>query len=122
MFLTNPDYRDRIQGDGQHRQGMNTLGIIAAEVTYAECENWLDQLMSCIGGTHDLVDAFVRSDLPHVATVKPKGTTRAWLNASKALDRVNLPSSSEDGSRDIEFQRHLVEEAHIHVNRVPATI
>lgn len=116
MFLTNPDHRDRIQSAGQHRQGMNTLGIIAAEAAYNKCENWLDQLMSCIGGTHDWVDAFVRSDLPHVATIKPKGTSRAWLDVSKALDPVELPSSSEDGSRDIEFQRHLVEEAHIHIS------
>ena len=44
QFSTNPDYLERIEGAGQHRQAMNTLGIIAAEAAYNECEDWLDQL------------------------------------------------------------------------------
>lgn len=45
-----------------------------------------------------------------------QGTYLAWLDASEALDRTELPSSSEEGIREIEFQPYLVEEAHIHVN------
>ena len=45
QFSTNPDYLARIAGVGQHRQAMNTLGIIAAEAAYNEGEDWLDQLL-----------------------------------------------------------------------------
>ena len=53
QFSTNPGYLERIEGVGQHRQAMNTLGIIAAEAAYNECEDWLDQLLEYIDGTLD---------------------------------------------------------------------
>lgn len=45
-----------------------------------------------------------------------QGTYLACLDVSEDLDRIELPSSSEGGIREIEFQRYLVEEPHIHVN------
>ena len=116
MFSTNPDYLERILGAGQHRQGMNTLGIVAAEAAYNECEDWLDQLIGYIDGTHDLVDAFVQANLPHVESSKPEGTYLAWLDVSKALERVELPPTTEESSLEVDFQRYLVEQAHVHIN------
>ena len=116
MFSTNPDYLERILGAGQHRQGMNTLGIVAAEAAYNECEDWLDQLIGYIDGTHDLVDAFVQANLPHVESSKPEGTYLAWLDVSKALERVELPPTTEESSLEVDFQRYLVEHAHVHIN------
>ena len=116
MFSTNPDYLERILGTGQHRQGMNTLGIVAAEAAYNECEDWLDQLIGYIDGTHDLVDAFVQANLPHVESSKPDGTYLAWLDVSKALERLELPPPTEESSLEVDFQRYLVEQAHVHIN------
>ena len=116
LFSTNPDYLEQILGAGQHRQGMNTLGIVAAEAAYNECEDWLDQLIGYIDGTHDLVDAFVQANLPQVESAKPEGTYLAWLDVSKALDRIELPSNSAENTREVNFQRYLVEQAHVHIN------
>ena len=64
LFSTNPDYLTRITGAGQHRQSMNTLGIVAAEAAYNHCEDWLDQVITYIDGTTDYVEQFVGSRLP----------------------------------------------------------
>jgi cystathionine beta-lyase len=122
MFSTNPDYRARIVGDGQHRQGINTLGIIAAEAAYNECEDWLDQLLEYIDGTHERVERFVRTQVPHVRTVKPDGTFLSWLDVSDAIDRVGAlerTSASDEETPEQRFQRYLVEHAGIHL--IPGT-
>jgi cystathionine beta-lyase len=122
LFSTNQDYLARIVGPGQHRQGMNTLGIIAAETAYNECEDWLDQLVDYIDGTQALVESLVRTQVPSVRVVKPEGTYLSWLDVSDAIDRVGAwdePTAS--GAADAEtpeerFQRYLVEHARIHIN------
>ena len=119
MFSTNPDYLDRIRGAGQHRQGMNTLGIIAAQAAYNECEEWLDQLLDYIDGTHSFVESFVHANVPHLSIVKPEGTYLAWLDVSQALDKVDspeTPAEADDDTPERGFQRYLVEHANIHVN------
>ncbi len=119
LFSSNPDYLDRISGAGQHRQSMNTLGIVAAEAAYNECEDWLDQLIGYIDETQSFVEAFVRTHVPDVQFVKPEGTYLAWLDVSDAIDRVGaMPAVAGDpqATPETTFQRYLVEHANIHVN------
>jgi cystathionine beta-lyase len=120
QFSTNPDYLDRIEGVGQHRQAMNTLGIIAAEAAYNECEDWLDQVLEYIDGTLDFVESYVRANVPGVETVKPEGTYLAWLDVAKAMEAAGVQAGTDDAGRattaEQEFQRYLVDRAHIHLN------
>ena len=120
QFSTNPDHLDRIGGVGQHRQSMNTLGIVAAEAAYNECEDWLDQLLEYIDGTQDLVESTVNANVPGVKTVKPEGTFLAWLDVAEAMDRVRMKEAAEAAERSTTpeqaFQRFLVDHAHIHLN------
>jgi cystathionine beta-lyase len=117
LFSTNADYLDRILGAGQHRQGMNTLGVVAAETAYNECENWLDQLVDYIDGTQERVESFVASRVPHVRVVKPEGTYLSWLDVSEAIDRVDPGDvAGHDETPEQRFQRYLLEHAHIHIN------
>ena len=119
QFSTNPDYLERIEGAGQHRQAMNTLGIIAAEAAYNECEDWLDQLLEYVDGTLDFVDSYVRANVPGVETVKPEGTYLAWLDVAKAMEAAGVPrAEAAEGSTTPEqaFQRWLVDHAHVHLN------
>ena len=119
QFSTNPDYLERIEGAGQHRQAMNTLGIIAAEAAYNECEDWLDQLLEYVEGTLDFVDSYVRANVPGVETVKPEGTYLAWLDVAKAMEAAGVPrAEAAEGSTTPEqaFQRWLVDHAHVHLN------
>ncbi|MDP7690289.1 MAG: aminotransferase class I/II-fold pyridoxal phosphate-dependent enzyme [Vicinamibacterales bacterium] len=119
QFTTNPDYLARIRGAGQHQQSMNTLGVIAAQTAYNECEDWLDQLIAYIDGTHELVESMVRSTVPQVGVVKPEGTYLAWLDVSDALDRIDAEdtaAASEQTTPETVLQRYLVEHANIHIN------
>ena len=120
LFSTNPDYLDRIRGAGQHGQSMNTLGIVAAEAAYNEGEDWLDQLLEYIDGTHDLVESYVRANVPGVESVKPEGTYLAWLNVAAAMDAAGMQQAAEEADGETtperEFQRYLVDHAHIHLN------
>jgi cystathionine beta-lyase len=120
FFSTNADYLARIVGAGQHQQGMNTLGIIAAETAYNECEDWLDQLVDYIDGTQALVESLVSAHVPRVSVVKPEGTYLSWLDVSDAIQRVGPPAGDEDGAGAEEtpeqgFQRYLVEHARVHL-------
>ena len=119
LFSTNPDYLDRIRGAGQHRQAVNTLGLIAAETAYNECEDWLDALVAYVDGTHDFVESFVRANVPLVRVVKPEGTYLSWLDVTAALDRIGAAATAEAAERgtpETVFQRYLVEHANIHIN------
>ena len=123
LFSTNPDYLDRIQDAGQHRQAMNTLGIVAAEAAYNECEDWLDQLLEYIDGTLDFVASYVNANVPGVETVKPEGTYLAWLDTAAAMDAAGMKEAAAAAAAadrsttpEREFQRHLVDHAHVHLN------
>ena len=119
LFSTNPGYLERIEGAGQHRQAMNTLGVVAAEAAYNEGEDWLDQLLEYIDGTLDFAASYVREKVPGVETVKPEGTYLAWLDVRAAMEAAGLPSADEaggDATPEEEFQRWLVDHAHVHLN------
>ena len=120
LFSINPGYLDRIRGVGQHRQAMNTLGIVAAEAAYNECEDWLDQLLEYIDGTLDFVESYVAANVPGVETVKPEGTYLAWLDTAAAMAAAGMKQAAEAADRpttpEREFQRYLVDHAHVHLN------
>ena len=123
MFSSNPDYIARITGAGQHRQGINTLGVIAAQAAYDDAEEWLNQLVDYLDGTLDYVESFVNSNMPLVKVVKPQGTYLAWLDVSEVADRIGATSTAAEAS-DAEgqvtpetiVQRYFVEHAHVLLN------
>ena len=117
FFSTNREYLDRIRGAGQHRQALNTLGLVAAEAAYNEGEEWLDELVAYIDGTQDLVESFVRSSMPYVKVVKPEGTYLSWLDVHEAIDRVDArqTAAAEDATPEQAFQSYLLEYGNIHI-------
>ena len=125
MFSTNADYIARIRAAGQHRQSINTLGVVAAQAAYNEAEDWLDQLVAYIDGTMDYVESFVGSGLPYVKFVKPQGTYLTWLDVSELVDRTGAKDmAAEARCADVSssltpervVQRYLVEKAKVHMN------
>ena len=129
MFSTNPDYIERISDVGQHRQSMNTLGVIAAHAAQdeAECEDWLSQVVAYIDASQDYVASFVNSNVPHVSYVKPEGTYLAWLDVTELIDAIGAKATAAKETRERGasaspvtpeevLQRYLVEHAKIHIN------
>ena len=123
MFSSNPDYIARIKGTGQHRQGINTLGVIAAQAAYDHAEEWQNQLVDYLDGTLDYVESFVNSSMPFVKVVKPQGTYLAWLDVSEVVDRIGAKRTAAEASAregqvtpETIVQRYLVEHAHVLLN------
>lgn len=120
MFSTNPEYLARITGPGQHRQSLNTLGIVAAEAAYNEGGPWLDQVVDYINGTTSYAERFVRDHLPEVSCVLPEGTYLAWLDMSDVIDRIGAKRTSADAPNvttpERLLQEYLVNHANIHIN------
>lgn len=123
MFSTNPDYLARIRGAGQHRQGINTLGVVAAQAAYDGGEEWQRQVVDYIDGTLDHVESFVSSSMPLVTVVKPEGTYLTWLDVSELADRIGAEKSAAEASgadRQVTpetiVQRWFVEHANVVLN------
>ena len=127
MFSSNPDYIARIRGAGQHRQGINTLGVVAAQAAYDHGEEWQTQVAAYIDGTLDYVESFIGSNLPLVKLVKPQGTYLTWLDVSGVVDAIGAQKTAADTNRNTDasesqvtpetiVQRYLVEHAHVLLN------
>ena len=127
LFSTNADYLARVRGAGQHRQSVNTLGIVAAEAAYNEGEAWQKQLVEYIDGNLDYVESFVRSNLPLVKVVKPQGTYLSWLDVSELIDKIGAKQTAAEANRDRDpsarpvtptqiVQRWVVDNAHVLLN------
>src|SRR4029453_19413053 len=85
MFSTNADYIARIKASGP-RQELNTLGMVASRAAYDHGEDWLEQCVAYIDGTHDYVESFVRANIPLIRWFKPQRTFFGWLNAAHHLE------------------------------------
>ena len=123
MFSANPDYIARIKRGGQHRQSINTLGVVASEAAYDEGEEWQTQVVDYLDGTLDYVESFVNSSMPLVKVVKPQGTYLTWLDVSEVVDKIGAKRTAADAS-DAEkhvtaetiVQRYFVEHANVVLN------
>ena len=123
MFSTNADYIARIKRTGQHRQGINTLGVVAAQAAYDNGEEWQKQVVDYLDGTLDYVESFVNANMPLVKVVKPQGTYLAWLDVNEVVDRIGAKQTAADASDregqvtpETIVQRYLVEHAHVLLN------
>jgi cystathionine beta-lyase len=63
---------------------VNALALVAGKAAYQDGQEWLDQLLVYLEGNRDLLDAFVREELPGVKMVRPEGTYLAWLDCREA--------------------------------------
>jgi len=118
---TNADYMARIRS--QHYAERNTLGIVAQRAAYEGGEDWLNQCVQYIDGTHALVDEFITAKIPLIKHVKPQGTYLCWLDVSPLADRIGARAKAEEASRsekrtvtpeDI-VERFLVNRARVYV-------
>jgi cystathionine beta-lyase len=84
-IIQNEDLREQyMQVRMQEIHWVNGLGQVAALAAYREGEEWYHQVMDYIGDNRELVDEYVRSELPGVTMAKPEGTYLAWLDCRQA--------------------------------------
>ncbi len=123
FFSTNPDYLARARAN--NKTDLTTLGMVANRAALNEGEDWLDQdqLLTYIDGNHDFVEAYVRDRMPLVRYTKAQGTFLAWLDVSKAIDKIGASRAAADASTsqrqvtpEAILERWFVENAKVHMN------
>jgi cystathionine beta-lyase len=126
MYSTNPDHMARIRPN--HRADLTTLGLIASHAAYTGGEEWLNQVVDYIDGTHDFVESFVRANIPMIKTVKPQGTYLSWLDMSELGQKIGATQMAEEANRtrkpgtpavtpETMIERWLVKNAKVHLNQ-----
>jgi cystathionine beta-lyase len=63
-----------------HLNSLNILGMLAMEVAYKNCAEWLDKLMAYLEGNRDFTERFVREHLPEAKMDHPEGTYIFWID------------------------------------------
>ena len=63
----------------------NTLAVEAVKVAYTQAGDWVDQLNQHIERNMDILDNFIKSEMPEQLTfIKPDSTYLAWIDFSKS--------------------------------------
>jgi cystathionine beta-lyase len=122
FFSTNRDYLERVRA--RNRVDQNTIGAVANEAALREGEPWIDQLLPYLDANHDLVESFIRANLPLIKYRKAQGTYLAWLDVSQLAEAVGAKETAAAESRtsaqpvtpEMIVQRWLARNAGVFVN------
>ena len=124
-FSDNAEHMARIRA--QNRLDLTTLGMVASLAAYTEGEDWLNQVVDYIGGTMEMAERAIASNIPLVKFVKPQGTYLAWLDARQAMERIGAKDIAQahngakatgepDVTPETVFEEWLVNNAKVHLN------
>jgi cystathionine beta-lyase len=64
---------------GMHAYG-NLLGVLASEVAYMQCEDWLDQVLRYLQSNREFLLDYFAQHIPGIHVIPPDGTYLAWLD------------------------------------------
>jgi cystathionine beta-lyase len=120
---TNDDLMARVKA--HHWVDLNTLGLIANRAAYEGGEDWLNQLVSYIDGTHDFAEQFIKANIPAIKWIKPEGTYLAWLDVSEVAERIGARAQAEAATRaqgrpvtpETVVEHFFVKHAKVHLNQ-----
>ncbi|ADL53154.1 MalY/PatB family protein [Clostridium cellulovorans] len=82
IFIPNKDLKSRFKSEVAKTgySQLNTLGLIACKVAYAEGRPWLEDLLVYLQGNLDFLRRFLNEKLPKVKLIEPQGTYLVWLD------------------------------------------
>jgi cystathionine beta-lyase len=125
-FSTNPEYMRRIAA--QLRSDITTLGVVANRGAYEGGEDWLNQCVEYIDGTHDMVEKYVAANMPLVKCVKPQGTYLMWLDVTGVAEKIGAKAQADAANKakapnapmvtpETMVERFFVKNAKVHLNQ-----
>ena len=120
---TNDALMTRVKAN--HWVDLNTLGLIANQAAYEGGEDWLNQLVTYIDGTHAIAAQFIKAHIPAIKWVKPEGTYLAWLDVTEVAERIGARAQAEAATRaegrpvtpEMIVERFFVKQAKVHLNQ-----
>lgn len=66
--------------DRFHLGSLSILGLTATETAYAECAEWLDELMAYLEENREMTEKFVKERMPKARMDHPEGTYIFWID------------------------------------------
>ncbi|MGH9199861.1 MAG: MalY/PatB family protein [Vicinamibacterales bacterium] len=125
-FSTNQDYLRRIAA--QIRSDITTLGVAANRGALEGGEEWLNQCVEYIDGTHDYVTQYVAANMPMIKCVKPQGTYLMWLDVTAVAEKIGAKAQAEAANKakapnaptitpEQIVERFFVKNAKVHLNQ-----
>jgi cystathionine beta-lyase len=126
FFSTNPEFMTRIKAN--LRSDITTLGVVANKGAYEGGEDWLNQCVEYIDGTHDFVAQYVAANMPLVKCVKPQGTYLMWLDVTGVAEKIDSKGQAEAANKakapnapmvtpETIVERFFVKNAKVHLNQ-----
>jgi cysteine-S-conjugate beta-lyase len=124
---TNPDLLASVKVN--HRADLSTLGVVANRAAYSSSgEDWLNQVVEYIDGTHEFAARFIKANIPTIKYVKPEGTYLAWLDVTAVAERIGSQGLADEHNRkkapsepaltpEQMIERYLVKHAKVHLNQ-----
>ncbi|MCU1384572.1 MAG: hypothetical protein JWL71_3269 [Acidobacteria bacterium] len=68
---------------------LTTMGMIASKAAYSGGEEWLNQCVDYVNGNHDLVQSYIKANIPLIKTyAKAEGTYLVWLDITQVADKI----------------------------------
>lgn len=86
FYSTNPRLLARV--NQYHRAEVSTLGVVATVAAYNDGGEWFDQANAYIDSNHDLVEAFMREQMPTVGYTRNEGTFITFLDFSRVMAAI----------------------------------
>jgi len=122
FFSENADYVARVKAN--NHVDLTTLGMVANRAALLEGDEWLDQAVAYIDGSHDFVESYIRDRIPLVKYVKAQGTYLAWLDVSDIVNRIGARQTAADASKESGkavspetiVQQYFVKKARVHMS------
>ncbi|MFR7590906.1 MAG: MalY/PatB family protein [Longibaculum sp.] len=93
VIIPNVEVREAFLYHTRKRDFLNSasiLGMYATMVGYTKCDDYIDQLNEYIRGNMQLVDDFLKKELPDFKFTQPDATYLAWIDAR------NVPFTSDE--------------------------
>ena len=82
LVIPNPEIRALVLAS-RRREGTfhcNIAGYRALEIAYDACEDWLEELLEVLRANRDLVEQFLRDNIPQIRPVPLEATYLQWLD------------------------------------------
>ncbi|MCD7840817.1 MAG: PatB family C-S lyase [Erysipelotrichaceae bacterium] len=93
VMIPNNDIRNAFLETTRKKDFLNSVsifGMYAIMIGYTQCDDYINQLNEYIIGNMELVEHFIKNNLPDFHFIKPEATYLAWIDAR------NVPYSSDE--------------------------
>lgn len=82
IIIKNDNLRRRLNNllDRRGIWMLNSMGYVATETAYSKCEGWLEELLIVLDKNRQLVENFIRENIPEVKVFRVEGTYLQWMD------------------------------------------